>query len=123
MIKSLIPVIARLLAFISPLLLLYFYSQYVFDQVREREHRGDPGLGIAIFLGFICFAMLLCFVLDLIVQIARKRVLNGITDVFIIALLCMPIGWFACNFYDGRENAMCTIPVELFSRFLNLIST
>jgi uncharacterized membrane protein len=90
-------VIVRFIAFIAPLFLLHLYAQYAFDHARAQERHGDAGLGIAILLGFICFVLITCFIVDFVIQIRKKRVLNFLADAFILIILLMPFGWFTCD--------------------------
>ena len=102
----------------APLVALSVYARYAFEQARAQEHRGDTGLGIAILLAFVCVALILCFLVDLIVQIARKRVAASITSLLILAVLCMPFGWFACNWFDLRGSRVCEQVGNAFGAFL-----
>ena len=104
----------------APLVALYAYAQYAFAQAREQEHRGDTGLGIAILLAFVCVTLILSFLVDLIVQIARKRIAASTTSLLILAVLCVPLGWFGCNWFDLRGSMACEQVGNAFGAFLAL---
>jgi uncharacterized membrane protein len=110
----------RLFLASAPLFAVYLYARYAFEQARGQEHRGDTGLGIAILLAFVCVALILCFLVDLIVQIARKRVAASITSLLILAVLCIPLGWFGCNWFDLGDNIVCEQVGNAFGAFLAL---
>jgi hypothetical protein len=115
-------VLVRFAAFIAPLFLLYLYAQYAFDHAREQERHGDTGLGIAILLGLICFVLFTCFFVDFVIQVRKKRILNFLADVFILVILLMPFGWFACNWFGGRDRLICKVPIDTFNQFLSLLN-
>ncbi|WP_051884879.1 hypothetical protein [Lysobacter antibioticus] len=104
----------------TPLVALYAYAQYAFAQAREQEHRGDTGLGIAILLAFVCVTLIVSFLVDLIVQIARKRIAASTTSLLILAVLCVPLGWFGCNWFDLRASMACEQVGNAFGAFLAL---
>ncbi|MGO1003476.1 hypothetical protein [Lysobacter sp. CA196] len=110
----------RILLASAPLVALSVYAQYAFEQARAQEHHGDTGLGIAILLAFVCVGLILSFLVDLIVQIARKRVAASITSLLILAVLCVPFGWFACNWFDLRGSMACEQVGHAFGAFLAL---
>ncbi|MEO8390071.1 MAG: hypothetical protein ABI893_11140 [Polaromonas sp.] len=115
-------IIIRLIAFFAPLFLLHWYAKNAFAYAKTQEHHGDTGLGIAILLGLTSLVMLVGFFVDIVIQIRRKRMLNVLADVFILSLLLMPFGWFACNWYGGHDTSICAVPVDLFSRFLDWLN-
>lgn len=104
----------------APLAALYVYAQYAFEQARAQEHRGDTGLGIAILLAFVCVTLIVSFLVDLIVQIARKRIAASMTSLLILAVLCVPLGWFGCNWFDLRGSMACEQVGNAFGTFLAL---
>lgn len=114
-----LPVAARLLAFIAPLFFVYLYARSAFEYARTQEHHGDTGLGIAILLGFMTFVMLGAFLIDLIIQIRKRRPSAYLTDGFILLMLLMPFGWFACNWFGLHNSLACRIPVVFFSQVLS----
>lgn len=114
-----LPVVIRLLAFIAPLVLLHLYAQNAFEHARTQERHGDAGLGIAILLGFITLILLGAFLIDLIIQIRKRRPLTSLTDAFIVLMLLMPLGWFACNWLGPHHSLACKVPVEFFGHVLS----
>ncbi|ALN63522.1 hypothetical protein GLA29479_2656 [Lysobacter antibioticus] len=104
----------------APLAGLYLYAQYAFGQARAQEHRGDTGLGIAILLAIVCVSLILSFLVDLMVQIARKRIAASMTSLLILAVLCVPLGWFGCNWFDLRGSMVCEQVGDAFGAFLGL---
>ena len=119
--KHVIAVVVRAVLFLGPLCLLWLWADYAIEQASRQERRGDTGLGIAILLGLVTLTMLAGFSIDLIVQAARKRVVNALADGLIVALLLMPFGWFACNWYGLGEHAACRLPMTLFGSVLELL--
>ncbi|MEH6421069.1 hypothetical protein [Pseudomonas sp. CGJS7] len=109
----------RVSVFLAPLALLYWYAQNAFESARNQTHRGDTGLGIAVLLGFLALAMLLGFFIDLLVQIRRKRRLNVAADACVLAMLLMPFGWFACQWFGPPDSLVCKLPVAVFEGFLS----
>ena len=116
-----LPVVIRLLAFMTPLFLLHLYSRNAFEYARAQERHGDTGLGIAILLGVITLAMLSAFLIDLVIQIRKRRPPTYLTSAFIVLLLLMPFGWFACSWSGLHNNLACKVPVVVFSQVLNWI--
>ncbi len=107
-------VIIRALVFFLPLLALYLFSRWSAVQAASQTHRGDGALGIAVLLGAMTLLMLLGFCADFVVQVARRRTFNWLVDGLLIALLMTPFGWFACNWFGGRDYGVCQIPMALF---------
>ena len=62
----------RLFVVIVPILGLYYYSEIAFEANRNREHRTDVGLGMAIFLFFILFFLFVGFTIDIIIRFVKK---------------------------------------------------
>lgn len=89
------------------------------SSTRAQERHGDTGLGIAILLGFITLMMLGAFLIDLIIQIRKRRPLTYVTDAFIVLMLLMPFGWFACNWLGSHQSFACHVPMVIFSRVLS----
>ena len=113
-----LPPVIRLVAFMTPLFLLHLYSRSAFEYARTQERHGDAGLGIAILLGFITLVMLGAFLVDFIIQIRRRRPLGYLTSAFIVVLLLMPFGWFACNWLGLHQSLACRVPMVVFSQVL-----
>ena len=113
-----LPPVIRLMAFMTPLFLLHLYARNAFEYARTQERHGDAGLGIAILLGFITLVMLGAFLVDFIIQIRRRRPLSYLTSAFIVLLLLMPFGWFACNWLGLHQSLACRVPMVVFSQVL-----
>ena len=113
-----LPPVIRLVAFMTPLFLLHLYSRSAFEYARTQERHGDAGLGIAILLGFITLVMLGAFLVDFIIQIRRRKPLGYLTSAFIVVLLLMPFGWFACNWLGLHQSLACRVPMVVFSQVL-----
>jgi hypothetical protein len=111
-------VVIRLIVFIAPLFLLHLFAQHAFEYASRQEHHGDTGLGIAILLGFVSLILLMGFLVDIVIQIRKKRMLNYLADAFILAMLAMPFGWFACNWFGGNDSLVCMVPVNVFGHVL-----
>ena len=114
-----LPVAIRFLTFIAPLFLLYLYSQSAVEHARTQERHGDTGLGIAILLGFMTLIMLGAFLVGLIIQIRKRRPHTALADAFIVLMLLMPFGWFACNWFGSRHSLVCKRPMVFFSHVLS----
>lgn len=117
--NQVLPLIIRLVAFMTPLFLLHLYSRSAFEYARTQERHGDAGLGIAILLGFITLVMLGAFFVDFIIQIRRRKPLSYLTSAFIVLLLLMPFGWFACNWLGLHQSLACRVPMVVFSQVLD----
>jgi len=113
-------VATRALAAGIPSLLLHAYARYAFDQAREQAHRGDTGLGIAVLAGSVCLGPILCFGVDVVVQALAKRVVPAVASLAVLALLCVPLGGFACNGFGSGENMACALTGRAFEGFLRL---
>ena len=111
-------VIVRALVFFLPLLALYLFSRWSAMQVAGQVHRGDSALGIAVLLGAMTLVMLLGFIVDFVVQIRRRRTFNWLVDGLLIAVLLTPFGWFACNWFGGKDYILCQAPMSLFGTTL-----
>jgi hypothetical protein len=107
------------MAFMTPLFLLHLYARSAFEYARTQERHGDTGLGIAILLGFMTLVMLGAFLVDFIIQIRKRRPLSYLTSAFIVLLLLMPFGWFACNWFGLHQSLACRVPVVVFSQVLD----
>lgn len=110
----------RLFLASAPLFAVYLYAHYAFEQTRGQEHRGDTGLGIAILLAFVCLGLILSFLVDLVVQVARRRIAASATSLLILAVLCIPLGWFGCNWFDLGDSIVCEPVGNAFGAFLAL---
>lgn len=115
-------VVIRIAAFVTPLLALLLYSRMAVAYASTLEHRGDTGLGIALLLGAVALLMLVGFFVDAVLQLVRRRHWNWITDALILALLLMPFGWVACNWFGVHESLACRVPITLFGAVLELLS-
>ncbi len=68
-------IIIRILAIAIPLLLLYFYSEMVFEANRQREHRTDAGLGIVFLLVFVLIILMVVLLQILLSGFIRNNIL------------------------------------------------
>lgn len=115
-------VVIRIAAFITPLLALLLYARMAVAYASTQQHRGDTGLGIALLLGAVALLMLVGFLVDVVLQLVRRRHWNWITDALILGLLLMPFGWVACNWFGVHESLACRAPISLFGAVLELLS-
>lgn len=114
-----LPAVVRLLAFVAPLFLLHLYSRSAFEHASTRPHHGDTGLGIAVLLGFLTLLMLGAFLIDVIIQIRKRRTLNYLADACILLMLLTPFGWFACNWFGFHDSSVCRLPIMFFNHALS----
>ncbi|KAA0127399.1 hypothetical protein FY557_13570 [Chryseobacterium sp. SN22] len=81
----------RLLIIGTPLLVLYGYSQAVFEANRKKEHPTDAGLGIAYLLFIILALMITGLITDLIIRIRNKQYAAAASDLPFIILFLIPV--------------------------------
>ena len=113
--------VLRLALPMAAMLVFYGFASLSISANAGREHRGDTGLGIAIVLGFLCFALLGGYLVDLVIQLFKRQPALVVADLLVLAVLCIPFGWVSCNWYGMVDSAICKLPLRAFGALLNLL--
>ena len=103
------------------MMVFYGFASLSISANAGREHRGDTGLGIAIVLGFLCFALLVGYLVDLVIQLVKRQPALVVADLLVLGALCIPFGWVSCNWYGMVDSAICRLPLRAFGALLNLL--
>ena len=111
----------RLALPVAAMLVFYGFASLSTSANAGREHRGDTGLGVAIVLGFLCFALLIGYLVDLVVQLVKHQPALVVADLLVLAALCMPFGWVSCHWYGMVDSTICWLPLHAFGALLNLL--
>ena len=113
--------VLRLALPVAAMLVFYGFASLSISANAGREHRGDTGLGIAIVLGFLCFALLVGYLVDLVIQLFKRQPALVVADLLVLGILCIPFGWVSCNWYGMVDSAICRLPLRAFGALLNLL--
>lgn len=112
----------RIGLFLLPLGGWLLYTRLAVAHAAGQSNRGDTGLGLALLLGLLVLVMLFGFCVDALVQLLRRRTWNWLLDGLIIAVLLMPFGWVACNWFGGRDSLLCGLPMTVFDAVIEWLS-
>ena len=113
--------VLRLALPVAAMLVFYGFASLSISANAGREHRGDTGLGIAIVLGFLCFVLLVGYLVDLVIQLVKRQPALVAADLLVLGVLSIPFGWVSCNWYGMVESAICRLPLRAFGALLNLL--
>ena len=113
--------VLRLALPVAAMLVFYGFASLSISANAGREHRGDTGLGVAIVLGFLCFALLVGYLVDLVIQLFKRQPALVVADLLVLGALCIPFGWVSCNWYGMVDSAICRLPLRAFGALLNLL--